>query len=757
MSLPQTDNIFFEPELTENSLTVLEKRYLKKNSEGKPIETPQEMFIRVAENIAEAEIKFGGSPEIKEAMKQRFYGMMARLEFMPNSPTLMNAGNELQQLSACFVLPVGDSMDSIFDAIKNTALIHKSGGGTGFSFSNLRPTNDVVKSTKGVSSGPISFMTVFDAATETVKQGGTRRGANMGILRVDHPDILDFIVCKKQNDKLNNFNISVAITDEFMNAYQNNEEYYLLNPRTKKKVGCLKAKEVFDLIIYQAWENGEPGIIFIDKINAFNPTPELGEIESTNPCGEQPLLPFESCNLGSINLNKMLKMVNGAYELDGNKLDDTVEYAVRFLDNVIEMSEFPLKKITELVQGNRKIGLGIMGFADMLYKLNIPYNSEKSVEIARTIMERIQTAADKASEKLAAERGSFPNIKKSIYKNKEMRNATRTTIAPTGTISIISHASSGIEPVFALVYHRNVMDNTHLVEIHPYFEEVARQRGFYSEALMEKIAAEGSILHIDEIPEDVKKVFVVSHDIEPEWHIRVQAAFQAFTDNAVSKTVNFPNSATVADVTRVYHLAYELGCKGVTIYRDGSRDNQVLNIGHKPVEKNLPEDISEILTKKLKPRKRPDTTRGATIKVKTGCGNLYVTINEDEEGLCEVFASMGKSGGCASSQIEAATRLISLALRSRISPEDIIRQMKGIRCPHPSGELQEGGQILSCSDGIARALYKYLKNTSNEIHQEKHSDPYRKDVAGMCPECGGVLDHDSGCLLCRGCGFSKCG
>jgi ribonucleoside-diphosphate reductase alpha chain len=673
MSVIESDNIYKEPVISKNSLTVLERRYLKKDKDGKLIETPKNMFLRVAENISDAEIDLGSNRDSKEKYKKVFYDLMANFEFLPNSPTLMNAGGELQQLSACFVLPVEDSMDSIFDAIKNTALIHKSGGGTGFSFSNLRPKNDIVGSTKGVSSGPISFMTIFDTATETVKQGGTRRGANMGILRIDHPDILDFIVCKKNTDKLNNFNISVAITEDFMSACKEGRKYNLINPRTKEIAGSLNAVEVFGLIVKQAWENGEPGIVFIDRINEKNPTPALGDISSTNPCGEQPLLPFEACNLGSINLNKILIKSGGKYKIDYEKLDTIVKASVRFLDNVIEKSRFPIDEITNLVKGNRKIGLGVMGFSDLLYKLEVPYNSEDAVVIAGELMKRINDVSYKASQELANERGSFPNIDKSIYKGSLMRNATRTTIAPTGTISIISSVSSGVEPVFGLVYFRNVMDNTKLVEVHPYFEEVAKERGFYSEEIMEEIAKKGSLKDIDAIPDDIKRVFVISHDISPEWHVKIQAAFQEYTDNAVSKTINFPNSASKEEVAESYFMAYDLGCKGITIYRDGSRDNQVLNLGKETKkEESQPlsdEKLKALLEKNLKPRKRPDITTGSTIKVQTGCGNLYVTINSDEGGLCEVFASMGKSGGCASSQIEAATRLISLALRSRVSPE----------------------------------------------------------------------------------------
>src|SRR6056297_3021721 len=512
--------------LTPNAIKVLESRYLKKDSEGKLQETPEELFHRVATNIAKANEKYN---EPAEKDKKDFYEIMSSLDFLPNSPTLMNADNDLQQLSACFVLPVKDSMEAIFESVKNTALIQKSGGGTGFSFSRLRPKDDIVKSTGGVASGPISFMEIFDSATNTVKQGGKRRGANMGILRVDHPDIMNFITAKEDEDKINNFNISVAVTDDFMEAVKNDEEYDLINPRNGKVTGQLKAQDVFNKIVKMAHENGEPGIIFIDEINRHNPTPQLGEIESTNPCGEQPLLPYEACNLGSINLSHMVKFDDENPELDYDKLEDVTRKATRFLDNVIDMNKYPLPQIEEMVKKNRKIGLGVMGWSDLLIKLAIPYNSEKAVELGKNIMSFINKVSHNESASIAKRRGSFPAIKKSIYEG-PMRNATTTTIAPTGSISIIGGCSSGIEPLFAINYERNVLDDT-LIETHPIFEKIARDRGFYSEKLMAKIAHNNSIQHMEEIPEDVRQAFVTAHDVSPEWHIKMQAAFQQGVDN----------------------------------------------------------------------------------------------------------------------------------------------------------------------------------------------------------------------------------
>lgn len=1167
-------------EISSNALKVLEKRYFKKDKDGKVIETVEQMFRRVASHIAKADKISGVSYNQVKLLEDNFYDMMANFEFMPNSPTLMNAGKDLGQLSACFVLPVEDSMESIFETIKNTAMIHKSGGGTGFSFSRLRPKNSMVKSTGGVSSGPVSFMKVFNAATQAVKQGGTRRGANMGILRVDHPDIMEFIRCKESDKEISNFNISIAITEDFMRKVVEDKEYSLIDPRTSMEVNKLKAREVFDLMVELSWKNGEPGIIFIDRINKDNPTPKIGEIESTNPCvvgdtfvsteqglirmedlvkyfseggisiatdnrveevlalkennkggvaaqvkqgitfnpiqrafctgikdvfklitesgyeltgtsdhkvmtqdgwvklcdlkkdmhkvliqscegrfnenkdlifpvvndfitehgrrikfnlpsqwskelgqvlgwiigdgwlregdencrlgltfskndkaildylkpilnnwygndikeverengvfhlsyhskyfieffkklginawqsadkevpfsiytapkeavigflegvftadgtanfkakfssyvrltakslkllkgvqqlllnlgirsriydrfrkgrygfkyvnkngkateyyldgicyeleisreavikffetigfmcnkhiekvekfytkgyyrdsfeekiksvekagkekvydltepvtysfvtngfisldcGEQPILPFESCNLGSINLAKILKG-NGKKEIDWEKLRRIVHTSVHFLDNVIDMNKFPLKQIEDMTKRNRKIGLGVMGWADMLILLEIPYNSEEAVELAGKIMGFIEEEALKKSEELAKLKGVFPSFNESVFAEKgqpKRRNATLTTIAPTGTISIISETSSGIEPLFALSYYRNVMDNDKLVEANALFEDIAKKEGFYSRALMENIADKGSVKEIDEVPDKYKKVFVTSHDIAPLWHIRMQAAFQKYTDNAVSKTVNFPNSATKDDVREVYMLAYKLGCKGVTIYRDKSREEQVLNITSndtksKTAEGSKPSSADVKEKKVVAPRPRPIVTNGTTTKVATGCGNLYITINVDDGSMpFEVFIQMGKAGGCAASQLEAIGRLVSLALRSGVENSKIVEQLRGIRCPSPSWE--KTGRIFSCADAIARVLELRLGNGKmhhQEEALEKHSphtmiEDKLGDVVGVCPDCGAALRHEEGCVVCQSCGYSKC-
>ncbi len=1175
--------------LTENALTVLQKRYLMKNEDGEVIESPEQLFRRVAQYIASADALYsaGGTEETEAA----FFDMLMHLEFLPNSPTLMNAGRELGQLSACFVLPVEDSMDSIFETVKNTALIHKSGGGTGFSFSRIRPNNDIVKSTKGVSSGPISFMGVFDAATETIKQGGclvpdtlihtatgtfylselcdmnnkgwkdhdlqvptdegikdskqsynngvektlkiitkdgfelcgtlnhkvkvfsekglvwkkleelqkgdllfvklgqhhgkkvkldtnigldhpnqndcqlpeelteelafwlgyllgdgfvasgdddyrvgmsihndsylfhkiekltqnlfdvsmtkytkendnsttfvitnkklktflkkneldkqkseecvvpekirissptivgaflrglfeadggltynypslttvsermakevcvllrglgipnnisinanrstsfgdkqvyvikvlsaiglkryietigfdeesrfqklsldniylskeknfvlpnykeiinkvlyeitepqkekrargkgkkfrsvnsqlrrsllrylredrkfsassylyysekyedfrnfapaldfldyfdevsevkesggkltvdlsvednhtyiangfvthnTRRGANMAILRVDHPDILEFIAAKKDHQKLNNFNISVAITDKFMQALKNDEAYPLINPRTKKIVKNLRAKEVFDLITQLAWENGDPGVVFIDEINRHNPTPHIGEIESTNPCGEQPLLAYESCNLGSINLAKFVK--NG--QIDYDHLQKIVRTAIHFLDNVIDKNRYPIPEISKMTLANRKIGLGVMGYSDMLIQCGIPYNSEIAVELAQKIMEFITTHAQEKSIELAEKRGPFPNFKGSIFDKPgkpAVRNATTTTIAPTGTISIIAGCSSGVEPLFALCFVRNVLDNQKLLEINPYFEQVARAHGFYSQELMEQIAARGTVKGLEAVPGDIQNLFVSSHDITPEWHVRMQAAFQQFTENAVSKTVNFPNSATVEDVKNVYLLAHKLGCKGITIYRDGSREIQVLTKGTQTEKPASPQSDLPI----NKPKKRPKVLSGKSIRMETGCGTLYVSINSDENGPFEVFNNMGKAGGCAASQNEAVGRLVSLAWRSGIKTSEIVKQLRGISCHRPYGFGPN--KVLSCADAIAQAISQHA--------DDKMEAPKVNLTTGACPECGSPMEQEGGCSVCHVCGFSEC-
>ena len=1167
--------------LNENALKVLERRYFAKDENGKLLEDAEGMFRRIAEAVAKADESYVSQGELKNIIND-FYDLISNLYFLPNSPTLMNAGRPLGQLSACFVLPVEDTMEGIFETIKNAALIHKSGGGTGFSFSRLRAKGATVNTTGGVASGPISFMKVFNAATEAVKQGGTRRGANMGILRVDHPDILEFITCKKDNSEITNFNISVGITEKFMEAAAKNQDYELIDPHSGKIAGSLNASEVFDLIIDMAWNNGEPGIIFLDRLNNENVTPELGRIESTNPCikgdswvltnggpvqvndiigkevslalngsfyrsdkkgffctgkkevikictnrgyeltltkdhlvrsvkslsrfniieewkaagdiksgdlivlsnnrgvawegrgsynegfllglligdgtlkkegaiisiwggeqeaesllraageaaytlphrddfngfqavisdrkehrirmsalrdlaedygimpgnksltpeiektsfefhkgflrgifdtdgtvvgnqkkgvsirlwqnnveslqsiqrmlhrmgiastiylnrkcesikslpdgkggsknylvksghelvisgdnmhifyniigfssckkqsrisdaldkykrtmnrerfvaivtesldmgkcdvfdiqvpginafdsngiyihncGEQPLLPYEACNLGSINLNMMLRKTDDKYEIDYKTLKNTVARSVHFLDNVIDVNKYPLPEIDKMTRGTRKIGLGVMGWADMLCMLGIPYNSQQAVELAEKLMSFIQTEAMKTSAELAKQKGVFPYYDKSIYKEKnmEVRNATTTTIAPTGTLSIIAGVSSGIEPLFAISYIRNVMDNEELVEVNPIFKAVAEERGFYSEDLMKRIAKKGSIHDFDEIPEDVRAVFVTAHDISPEWHVKMQAAFQKFTDNAVSKTVNLSNEATRDDVKDVFVLADKLKCKGVTIYRDGSRDLQVLNIGKvKGKEKNTDKINDESIVKNehnnsendildqlsegmnscaqcniIEPRPRPDITTGFTEKVKIGCGNLYVTVNYDKKGICEVFTNTGRAGGCPS-QSEATSRLVSIALRSGIDAKSIVEQLKGIRCP--STIRQRGLKVMSCPDAIGRLIEKVAKihsgddeaiiGSAPEIDDSMIQKPGAKLVShfsdgkragndvemadeisevnnkGFCPECGKKMEHEGGCVICRNCGYSKCG
>ncbi len=741
--------------LSENALRVLERRYLKKDKQGQVTETPEEMFHRVAQAIASAELT---EADVK-AREEEFYGLMANLEFLPNSPTLMNAGRELGQLSACFVLPVEDSMESIFDAVKNTALIHKSGGGTGFSFSRLRPEQDRVGSTGGVASGPVSFMRAFDTATDVIKQGGMRRGANMAILSVDHPDIMNFIEAKDDPAAFTNFNLSVAVTTEFMEAVKAGSDYNLVNPHTKE-VKKKNAKEVFDKIVAMAWKTGDPGVVFIDRINQDNPTPHLGKIESTNPCGEQPLLPYESCNLGSINLARMLRATNGTAEIDYPKLAETVKVAVRFLDNVIDVNKFPLPEIAEMTGKSRKIGLGVMGFADMLIKLGIPYDSEKALEVAEDVMVKIQKYATEASKELAQERGVFPAFEGSVYDDKhtgiKVRNATRTTIAPTGTLSIIAGCSSGIEPLFALSYIHNILDGAQLVEVNSYFEEIARSEGFYSEELMQQLASGAKLSDIDGVPDGAKGLFVTAHEITPEWHVRMQTAFQKSTHNAVSKTVNFPQEATREDIDKVYMMAYELGLKGITIYRDRSREAQPLSTAQ----------VEKVEGAGLTPRRRSKVTSGVTERVTTGCGYIYVTVNSDERGICEVFSSLGKAGGCASAQLEATCRLISLALRSGIDVASVVRQLRGIRCPSIAWE--EGKAVLSCADAIASVLEKHISsdrgygeessilNVALKGEDSGHGVDIAKNLAGQCPECGNLLVYQEGCFICPTCGYTKC-
>ncbi|MDR1856268.1 MAG: vitamin B12-dependent ribonucleotide reductase [Desulfovibrio sp.] len=745
-----------EPEITPNTEVVLKKRYLRKGSDNECVETPKEMFWRVAASIAGEEAKYDRSSCDPARLAVDFYDLMTSRRFLPNSPTLMNAGSDLGQLSACFVLPVGDSIEEIFDAVKFAAMIHKSGGGTGFSFSRLRPRESRVGSTGGVASGPVSFLRIFNTATEQIKQGGTRRGANMGILRVDHPDIIRFIRAKEKEGEFNNFNLSVGLTEVFMQAVEKDQEYELRAPNTGEVRERLRAREVFDLLVKKAWESGDPGIVFLDRINRDNPTPDQGEIESTNPCGEQPLLPFEACNLGSINLAAF--HVPGFNHLkdpsdqgvDWEALRRAVFLSVRFLDNVIDASRFPLDRITETVTRNRKIGLGVMGFADLLYQLEVPYNSEAGLAVAEKIMGFIQTEGHKASAQLAQERGPFPAYPTSTYgarKQGPYRNATVTTIAPTGTLSIIAGCSSGVEPLFALCFTRNILDGERLTEVNPYFEAALAREGLADHELMDAVVARGSIQDMDFLPLDLRRVFVTAMDIEPVWHLRMQAAFQRHTDNAVSKTVNLPNAATEKDIRDIYWLAYKEGCKGVTVYRDGCKSQQVLATGEGQAKMDgagqaQPQGrVSSV-------RKRPDVVEGFTQKVQTGLGAMYLTVNEVDGRPFEVFATIGKSGRSITAKAEAIGRLVSLALRSGVHVRDVVAQIKGIGGEHPV--FRGKGLLLSIPDAIAWVLEKrYLQDE----HLKEISDLDEK----RCPECGEPLVFQEGCLMCATCGFSRCG
>ena len=728
--------------LSNSARTILERRYLQRNEEGKVIETPEELFRRVADTVAK--------PEGNNAIiySEYFYNMMTNLDFLPNSPTLMNAGIPGGQLSACFVLPIDDSMECIFNTLRDAALIHKTGGGTGFSFSRLRPTNSVVKSTGGVASGPISFMQAYNAATETVKQGGKRRGANMGMLRVDHPDIKLFVDCKKDKAQLTNFNISVAVTDVFMEAVKADSTYDLINPKTKEVVDTIAARPVWNQIIQAAWESGEPGIFFIDRTNAYNPTPALGDFEATNPCGEQPLLAYESCNLGSINLLNMCNEDGIDYE----KLDRTITLAVRFLDNVIEMNTYPLPEIDRATKLTRKIGLGVMGWADMLLKLDIPYGSVESFELAEGVMKYITDKARDVSRALGKERGSFPAKEGSIWNDEPyMRNAAITTIAPTGTISMLADVSSGIEPIFGYAYTKTVMDNDSFVYVNEILKDRLVAESLYTDELVAELAKSGRVTSLDTVPDILKELFVCAYDIPASMHIEMQAAFQKYTDNAISKTINFPNTATIEDFDSGYRLAYDLGCKGVTAYRDGSREGQVLTMG--TTEQVKPGN-------KIMPRHRAATTTGFTDKVATGCGNLYTTVNFDENGICEVFTHTGKAGGCHS-QSEAMARLATLALRADIEYEAIIDQLKGIRCP--AAIRNKKSQCLSCPDAIATSLKKAIKQLGSPIsivETDTDYEPIDEDEeptkSAACPECGQPIYNAEGCVMCPSCGYSKC-
>ncbi len=756
-----------EPELNPNAKVVLERRYLRKDGQGKPYETPRELFWRVASHVAAEEAGYKNSPyhaaDKTKALAREFYDLMTSWRFLPNSPTLMNAGTELGQLAACFVLPVEDSMEGIFDAVKYAALIHKSGGGTGFSFSRLRPKDSRVGSTGGIASGPLSFLRIFNTATEQVKQGGTRRGANMGILRVDHPDILRFIRAKERQGELNNFNLSVALTEDFMRAVEKERQYDLLEPHTGKKSGSLNAREVFSLLVRKAWESGDPGIIFLDRINRDNPTPKLGDIESTNPCGEQPLLPYEACNLGSINLGvfaldkpkagkaakKGAKTRKNAKadRIDWDDLGRTVRLCVRFLDDVIDASAYPLPQITDMVRKNRKIGLGVMGFADLLYQLGVPYDSQEALDLGEKVMKFVQEESRAASKEMALERGPFPAYDQSVFADRNLgpyRNATTTTIAPTGTLSILAGCSSGVEPLFALSFVRNVMDNDKLVESNPYFAKALKKAKAYSASLMEEVAKKGTIQSMEHLPADLRRVFVTAMDIAPLWHLKMQAAFQKHTDNAVSKTVNLPGTATKDDIWDIYWKAYEYGCKGVTVYRDGCKDGQVLCTG----ESGQARAEAEAGKAGVRVQDRPDVIFGFTQKVETGLGTLYLTINEVDGKPFEVFATIGKSGASITAKAEAIGRLVSLALRSGVEAPQIVEQLKGIGGEHP--KFQKKFLCKSIPDAVAWVLeQRYMKGkTTNGVNSLTNP---------TCPDCGQELVFEEGCHICKACGYTKCG
>jgi len=807
-------------DLNANALTVLERRYLVKDDVGKPVERPQDLFWRVARTIAAPDRTYGASDRAVESLAETFFELMATRVWMPNSPTLMNAGRPLGQLSACFVLPVEDALSNgrsgIYDTLRAMALVHQSGGGTGFSFSRLRPKNDVVRSTMGVASGPVSFMKLYDASTDVVKQGGTRRGANMGILRVDHPDIMDFIHCKDDLTQVTNFNISVAVTDAFMQALEAGASYDLIHPRTGKVVGQLDARDVFKQIVHGAWKTGEPGVFYIDRANRYNPVPHLGSYEATNPCGEQPLLPYDVCNLGSINVGLFAK--NGDVDWDG--LRTAVHLCTHFLDNVIDANKYPLAEIDDLAKRIRRIGLGIMGWADLLVHLGIGYNSDAGVALGRKLMEFIDEESKVASEKLAGRRGTFAEWERSIWgldatcaRNtkgervrpmRRLRNCNLTTVAPTGTISIIAGCSSGIEPLFAVAFMRN-QAGVLMPDVNEDFVAIAKREGWYSEDLMKQIAEAGHI-HFDAVPEQWQHVFVTAHDVTPEWHIQMQAAFQDFTDSAISKTCNFANDATEEYVERIYRYAYQLGCKGVTVYRDGARENQVLSTGStakKVVEAGkdaLAEALSRVaeldtelqltrerlhdveaesLQRRAK-RSRPDLLKGSTRRVESPLGTMYVTITEDDRGQpFEVFMSLGKAGGALMADVEAIGRLISLALRSGVPLPEIYRQLRGISSDRAVG--LGPNKVMSVPDAIGIAIEKWMQDkqgvqqdlldstrtaapTPTEVVRGGAGDAAlraargpEQDFIGACPDCGSQLAFIEGCAKCHVCGFSECG
>ncbi len=798
-------------DLTPNALEVLRSRYLKRSETGEILETPEELFRRVAKTIASAEANYGMSAAGQAEVEEQFYELMVTGRFMPNSPTLMNAGRRMGMLSACFVLPIEDSIDGIFSSIRDAAMIQKAGGGTGFSFSRLRPAGDIVRSSGGRTSGPLSFLQVFSKATDAIQQGAFRRGANMGTMRVDHPDIVSFICAKDDPTQLTNFNLSVCVTDEFMEKVINQPDavHIVVNPRTGEGRPLLKddktpwtVGELFDLIVDRAWRSGEPGIIFIDRINEANPTSHVGQIEATNPCGEQPLLPYESCNLGSINVSAFVKEENGRASFDYEALRPVVHLAVRFLDNVIDVNRYPLPQIEKMTKANRKIGLGIMGWADSLYKMWIPYDSEEAYRLAEELMEFVNEESHAASEALAAQRGTFPNWRGSTWEkqNRPMRNAATTCIAPTGTISIIANCSCGIEPLFGLAFWRQVLDGKRLLEVNKEFVKVAKERGFLRPGMLEELAEKGSLQHIEGVPEDVKRVFVVAHDITPEAHVRVQAAFQRHCDASISKTINFPRTATREDVRKIYLMAYKERLKGITVYRDGSRSRQPMALGEEKQEEekkerrveggesavaNQAEKASEAevqetapsqVPPKIKPIKLPEVMSCLRIRQLTPFGNMHVKITVDPRtGLeREVFAQLGRGGDIANSDLEAMCRLISLFLRCGGGIEDVVKQLDGIgsSLSVPS----RAGRIMSLPDGLAKAIQKYLLAKKHfglkrlllgDFDLEPLLDSMKKSSSTKenratqgfrikCPECGGVLNFAEGCVHCPACGFSQC-
>ena len=736
--------------ISPNALRVLQKRYLAKDENGKVTETPEGMFRRVAVNLAQADGFYGATPEEMRKTEEEFYALMARLDFLPNSPTLMNAGRPLQQLAACFVLPVEDSIGGIYDTLKHQALIHQTGGGTGFSFSRLRPKDDMVRSTGGVASGPVSFMKVYNQSTEHIKQGGTRRGANMGILRVDHPDILEFITCKTNTKEVTNFNISIAVTDAFMSAALKGEMYDLISPRHGKVVRQLNAREVLVTIAEAAWRNGEPGLFFIDQANRTNPTPHYAMIEATNPCGEQPLLPYESCNLGSINVETHLVQAgDGRYEIDWAHMERSIRTSVHFLDNVIDMNKYPIPEIEKCTKDNRKIGLGVMGFARTLFRLGIRYDSEAGVEMGARLMKFISEIGYDESIRMAEQRGVYPSWKGSLHeaRGQRVRNSYVTTVAPTGTISMIADTSGGCEPEFSLIWFKNVMDGEHLPYVLDHFIETAKREGFWNDGLMDKILANhGSARGLDEIPARWQEVFTTAHDVAPEWHVRMQAAFQKYTDSGVSKTINMPDQASVDDVMAAYLMAYELGCKGITVYRDGSREEQVMNVGVSTKEKALPAAGPQPI--KLE---RPVRVSGETIAINTSYGKMYLTINSLHGEPFETFATVAKAGGMIQADLECVCRLISLSLRYRIPMHEITRQLIGIQDGNPYG--MGGNRVLSLWDAIAKALATY--------HPAGQPQAAAAGVLAIrpeglpCPDCGGPLMHTENCEKCS-CGYSRC-